>query len=107
MFAWLINPVLRASKLGDRVAILCFSEFGRRVRENASLGTDHGTAGPVFLAGPKVKSGLHAETPSLGELENGDLKMSVDFRNVYASVLQHWLDIPSMLQHEPLSLFDA
>jgi len=76
--------------LDDRVLVLCFSEFGRRVHENASEGTDHGTAGPVFLAGPGVKPGLHGATPSMTDLEAGDLKMSVDFRRVYAAVLKRW-----------------
>jgi uncharacterized protein (DUF1501 family) len=81
--------------LADRVLVLCFSEFGRRVQENASEGTDHGTAGPVFLAGPGVKSGLHGATPSLTDLEAGDLKMSVDFRHVYAALLEGWLAVDS------------
>ena len=66
---------LRESGLDNRVMVMCFSEFGRRVKENGSLGTDHGTAGPVFLAGPKVKSGLLGITPSMTELaDDGDLK---------------------------------
>src|SRR5262249_19224917 len=64
---------LAAAKLADRVAVLCFSEFGRRVQENDSAGTDHGTAGPVFLGGPGVKGGLVGKTPSLTDLEDGDL----------------------------------
>lgn len=86
---------LRAAKLDDRVLVLCFSEFGRRVEENASQGTDHGTAGPMFLAGPRVLAGLAGKTPDLADLEDGDLKMSVDFRQVYATVLQQWLNVPS------------
>jgi uncharacterized protein (DUF1501 family) len=88
---------LRAAKLADRVALLTFSEFGRRVEENRSGdgGTDHGTAGPVFVMGPRVKGGLVGKTPSLLDLEDGDLKMSVDFRRVYASVLEDWLGLPS------------
>ncbi len=86
---------LAAAKLGDRVAVLCFSEFGRRVEENGSSGTDHGTAGPVFLAGPHVRGGVVGTPPSLVDLDSeGDLKMTVDFRRVYASVLQDWLEIP-------------
>src|SRR5262249_17371361 len=73
---------LSAARLADRVIVLAFSEFGRRVRENDSEGTDHGTAGPVFLAGPAVRAGIHGETPSLLDLEDGDLKMAVDFRRV-------------------------
>jgi uncharacterized protein (DUF1501 family) len=86
---------LGASKLADRVAVLCFSEFGRRVDENASDGgTDHGTAGPVFVAGPAVKPGLLGDTPSLSDLDdNGDLKMGMDFRRVYATVLEDWLGL--------------
>lgn len=84
---------LRSANLEDRVLVLCFSEFGRRVAENASLGTDHGTAGPVFLAGPYVRPGLHGETPSLRDLDEGDLKMTVDFRRVFATVLERWLSV--------------
>ena len=63
---------LAATGLADRVAVLCFGEFGRRVEENASIGTDHGTAGPVFLAGASVESGLVGRTPSLtfGQLKH-------------------------------------
>jgi uncharacterized protein (DUF1501 family) len=85
---------LAAAKLAERVAVLCFSEFGRRVAENGSQGTDHGSAGPVLLAGPRVKAGVVGKTPSLLDLQDGDLKMSVDFRRVYASVLQDWLGLP-------------
>jgi uncharacterized protein (DUF1501 family) len=85
---------LKAARLSERVLVLCFSEFGRRVAENGS-GTDHGTAGPVFLAGPQVKVGLIGEAPKLLDLQDGDLKMSVDFRRVYATVLEDWLGLPS------------
>jgi uncharacterized protein (DUF1501 family) len=86
---------LAAAKLADRVLVLCFSEFGRRVQENGSQGTDHGTAGPVLLAGPGVRAGLVGEAPKLLDLQDGDLKMTVDFRRVYAGVLQDWLELPS------------
>ena len=75
----------------DRVAILTFSEFGRRVRENASQGTDHGAAAPVFVVGPVVKAGLVGAHPSLDDLDDGDLKFHTDFRRVYAAVLGDWL----------------
>ncbi len=88
---------LSAAKLADRVLVFCFSEFGRRVQENGSQGTDHGTAGPVFLAGPKVQAGLLGEAPKLLDLKDGDLKMTVDFRRVYASVLRDWLNLPSQI----------
>ncbi len=86
---------LAASGLADRVALLTFSEFGRRVAENGSAGTDHGTAGPVFLAGPGVKAGFVGTYPSLTDLDAGDLKMTVDFRRVYATILDGWLGLPS------------
>ncbi|HSG73053.1 MAG TPA: DUF1501 domain-containing protein [Planctomycetaceae bacterium] len=84
---------LKEAKLDDRVLVLVFSEFGRRVEENDSQGTDHGTAGPMFLAGPAVKAGLHGQTPDLTNLEDGDLKMTTDFRSVYATILSQWLSI--------------
>jgi uncharacterized protein (DUF1501 family) len=86
---------LAAAKLAERVLVLCFSEFGRRVAENGSQGTDHGTAGPVFLAGPGVRAGLVGDAPKLLDLQDDDLKMGVDFRRVYASVLDDWLGLPS------------
>jgi uncharacterized protein (DUF1501 family) len=86
---------LNTSGLADRALVLCFSEFGRRVHENASGGTDHGTAGPVFLVGKHVRAGLVGETPSLLAPEDGDLKMAVDFRRIYAAVLQDWLALPA------------
>jgi uncharacterized protein (DUF1501 family) len=88
---------LAAAKLADRVLVLAFSEFGRTVQENGSAGTDHGTAGPVFLAGAGVKPGLAGTMPSLVELDpkHGDLKMSTDFRQVYATVLEDWLGLPA------------
>ncbi len=82
---------LRGAKLEDRVIVLAFSEFGRRVEENGSAGTDHGCAGPVLLAGANVQGGVVGRHPSLSDLDEGDLKMSVDFRQVYATLLEHWL----------------
>ncbi|HEX5104069.1 MAG TPA: DUF1501 domain-containing protein, partial [Pirellulaceae bacterium] len=79
----------------DRVTTLVFSEFGRRVNENASRGTDHGAAAPVFLVGDRVKSGLIGKHPSFADLEDGDLKFHTDFRAVYAALLQNWLGWPS------------
>ena len=84
---------LKAAKLDDRVLVMTFSEFGRRVEENDSQGTDHGTAGPMLLAGPGVNPGLHGPTPKLADLNGGDLKSSIDFREVYATVLDKWLGL--------------
>lgn len=76
----------------ERVLVLAFSEFGRRVAENASAGTDHGTAAPVFLAGGAVRAGLIGEHPSLADLDQeGDIKFHTDFRQVYAEILDRWL----------------
>jgi uncharacterized protein (DUF1501 family) len=75
----------------DKVLVMTFSEFGRRVGENASGGTDHGTAAPMFLLGNPVKAGLYGRPPSLTDLDRGDLRFSTDFRSVYATVLQKWL----------------
>jgi uncharacterized protein (DUF1501 family) len=75
----------------DRVLTMTFSEFGRRVSQNASAGTDHGTAAPLFAVGGKVKGGLYGQPPSLTDLDNGNLKFNVDFRSVYATVIERWL----------------
>ena len=81
----------------DRVLVMTFSEFGRRVAENGSKGTDHGAAAPMFLAGPKIKSGLAGAEPSLApaDLLDGDIQFNTDFRSVYATVLEDWLKTPS------------
>ena len=86
---------LKTSGLDERVVVLAFSEFGRRVTENASQGTDHGTAGPVFLAGRQIQGGLLGDYPDLSDLDNGDLRVKVDFRQVYATLLDNWLGVPS------------
>ncbi|MBJ7259169.1 MAG: DUF1501 domain-containing protein [Chthoniobacterales bacterium] len=79
----------------DRVLLLTFSEFGRRVAQNGSGGTDHGAAAPLFLFGGALKGGLHGKYPSLTKLERGDLVHHTDFRNVYATILESWLKTPS------------
>jgi len=76
----------------DDTLIFTFSEFGRRVEENASQGTDHGTAGNVFLFGKNLKKkGIINELPNLANLDEGDLKFTVDFRSIYKNILQNWL----------------
>jgi uncharacterized protein (DUF1501 family) len=79
----------------DRVLLLAFTEFGRRLAENASGGTDHGTASPVLLVGPRVRPGVHGPNPNLRELVDGDPRHALDFRRVYATVLDQWLACPS------------
>jgi uncharacterized protein (DUF1501 family) len=86
---------LSKSGEGKRVLVLVFSEFGRRLHENASGGTDHGTAAPVFLLGQEVKAGAHGPYPNLKDLDDGDPKHAIDFRRVYATVLDQWLGCPS------------
>ncbi len=78
-----------------RVTLMTFSEFGRRVAENDSGGTDHGAAASLFVLGGGVKPGIYGRTPSLTDLRGGDLVHSVDFRSVYATVLEKWLRAPS------------
>jgi uncharacterized protein (DUF1501 family) len=75
----------------DQVTVMTFSEFGRRVAENASAGTDHGTALPMLLIGGNIKGGIYGNNPDLSNLDNGDLRMQTDFRAVYASVIRYWL----------------
>ena len=86
---------LAATGHADRVVSVAFSEFGRRLRQNASNGTDHGVAGPCFVFGPAVKPGLHGSYPSLANLDQGDLVHTADFRSVYADLLDNWMKIDS------------
>jgi uncharacterized protein (DUF1501 family) len=102
---------LRRLGVEDRVLLMTFSEFGRRVAENGGRGTDHGTAGPMLLLGSGVKGGVHGDHPSLRDLDRGDLKFGTDFRRVYATVLAKWLGVDARQvlggQHEPLDLIRA
>jgi len=81
----------------DRVLLITFSEFGRRVVENANGGTDHGAAAPMFIVGGAVKPGLFGKYPSLSDLDHDDLKFNTDFRSVYGTVLDKWLRAPSQV----------
>ncbi len=101
---------LKGQGNSGRVLLLTFSEFGRRVAENANLGTDHGAAAPMFIVADKMKAGLFGKYPSLApaDLVNGDMKYNVDFRSVYAGVLEEWLKTRSApilgKQFEPLKV---
>jgi uncharacterized protein (DUF1501 family) len=77
---------MNADPIGRQVVLMTFSEFGRRVAENASGGTDHGSSAPLFVAGPSVKGGYYGEEPSLTDLDDGNLQFTTDFRSVYATV---------------------
>ncbi len=86
---------------GRRVVVLAYSEFGRRVAANASDGTDHGTAAPMFVAGVPVRGGFYGEQPSLTDLDDGNMKSTVDFRAVYGEVLD------KVLGTEPAKVLDT
>ncbi|MBS2009661.1 MAG: DUF1501 domain-containing protein [Cyanobacteria bacterium SZAS TMP-1] len=100
---------LEAHGLDKDVVMMTFSEFGRRVGENGGRGTDHGAAGPMFVIGSGVKSGVIGDQPSLTELDDGDLKYKIDFRSVYATVLDRWLGADSKAvlgdKYDSLDLF--
>lgn len=97
---------LEEQGLTDRVLLSTFSEFGRRVAENGSLGTDHGSASVLFCITPPGKGGVYGQAPSLTDLDDGDPKFTTDFRHVYATLLDQWLELPSHEvlggQYEPL-----
>ncbi|MFL5331136.1 MAG: DUF1501 domain-containing protein [Gemmataceae bacterium] len=100
---------LEARGHGERVLIATFSEFGRRAKENGSRGTDHGSAAPMFLVGGKVAAGVVGEHPSLDKLAMGNLKHAIDFRSVYAAILDGWLGVNAAevlgSKFEPAKLF--
>lgn len=88
-----VKDLKQSGKLDDTL-VMTFSEFGRRVEQNASDGTDHGTANNVLLFGGKLKkAGIFNDAPNLAQLDNGDLKYQIDFRDVYATLLDKWLDV--------------
>lgn len=86
---------LEAQGLDKDVLTMTWSEFGRRVQQNASNGTDHGTAAPLFLVGSDVKGGLYGDVPDLANLDDGNLRHSIDFRSIYATVIERWLQADS------------
>lgn len=91
-----VKDLKQNQKLDDTL-IMTFSEFGRRVKQNASQGTDHGKANNVYFIGGKLdKPGIFNENPNLSNLDNGDLIYSIDFRKIYASILKDWLDVSSI-----------
>lgn len=100
---------LRQLGIADRVVAMTFSEFGRRVASNASNGTDHGTAAPMFVFGPQVLPGIRGANPNLQDLDtNGNLQMQYDFRQVYASILDQWYGVErSTLQSILLKNFET
>ena len=98
VYAESINSFVKDLQTNDTfkdTLILTISEFGRRVKQNAANGTDHGTANNVFIIGKNLrKKGIYNEAPNLSDLDgNGDLKYSIDFRSVYATILQKWMQV--------------
>jgi uncharacterized protein (DUF1501 family) len=92
--------------------VMVFSEFGRRVAENANLGTDHGTAGLAFVVGQKARGGHYGAMPSLVDLDDGNMRYTTDFRRVYATMVRSWMgypDVRAVLKEEfaPLDIFPA
>lgn len=79
---------MRSTNRSNDVVVMVYSEFGRRVRGNASQGTDHGTSGPVFVLGERIKGGFYGDQPSLNNLKNDDLSVTTDFRDIYATLLE-------------------
>lgn len=101
---------LKHNDLLDDTLIMTFSEFGRRVKQNASNGTDHGTANNLFLIGGQLKQpGFYNAAPNLSQLDNGDLIYAIDFRNVYATLLDRWLDADArmVLGRDGLKVLDV
>ena len=91
--------------LWNDVLVMTFSEFGRRVAENSSSGTDHGTAAPQFLFGGRVMGGFHGNQPPLYDLEGGNLKHRLHFRSLYATVSEEWWGLrPDLIMEKPLGL---
>ncbi len=97
---------------GDDVSVMVFSEFGRRVGENANLGTDHGTANVALIAGKPVHGGHFGSMPSLADLDDGNMRYTTDFRRVYATMIQSWMGYPDVQgvlkdQFVPLEVFST
>ena len=84
------TQAMKAAELWDKVLVITYSEFGRRPRENASGGTDHGTAAPHFMLGGRVRGGFYGEQPPLDQLRSENLEHRVDFREMYAAVARDW-----------------
>lgn len=86
---------MKSTNRGQDIVVLAYSEFGRRVKGNASQGTDHGTSAPVFIVGDRIKGGFYGDQPSLTNLIAGDLAVTTDFRDIYATVLEGVLKSPA------------
>lgn len=92
------SQVMRENNLWDDVLIMTYSEFGRRAKQNANNGTDHGTAAPHFMLGGRVKGGMYGEQPSLADLQDNDLKFNVDYRSLYNTIAKNWWSASSDIE---------
>jgi uncharacterized protein (DUF1501 family) len=98
-----LRRTLDGAGLWDRVLVMTYSEFGRRAKENASLGTDHGTAAPHFLIGGKVRGGFYGSQPPLSQARDHDLVFTTDFRSYYNTLSEHWWRVPGLSGFKPVS----
>jgi uncharacterized protein (DUF1501 family) len=102
------RTALAAAGRWDKVMVMTYSEFGRRVAENGSNGTDHGTAAPHFVIGGTVKGGLYGSPPNLADLDAGDLRYAIDYRRLYATAVREWWQVKTGSaasgDHRPLAI---
>ena len=98
-----LRQTLEKAGLWDRVLVMTYSEFGRRAKENASQGTDHGTAAPHFLIGGKARGGLYGTQPPLSQARDHDLVFTMDFRSYYNTVAEHWWRVPGVSGFKPMA----
>ncbi len=91
---------MKSHGLWERVLVMTYAEFGRRVAENGSLGTDHGTAAPHFLLGGRVRGGLYGEQPPLDDLRDGNLAHRLHFRSLYATAAREWWGLEARFMGE-------
>ena len=97
---------MKTNNLWDNLTIMTYSEFGRRVAENNSGGTDHGTAAPQFLFGGKIKGGFYGTRPNLNNLDKNNLKHQIHFREIYASIARDWWGLKAnFIKEKSLNLF--
>jgi uncharacterized protein (DUF1501 family) len=96
------RAVLEPAGLWQQTLVMTYSEFGRRVAENGSGGTDHGTAAPHFVFGGRMNGGIFGSQPSLDDLERGDLRFTTHFKSYYQTVLSRWLESPFKLSGDQL-----
>jgi Uncharacterized protein conserved in bacteria len=94
---------MSAQKMLQNILLVTTSEFGRRVKENGSKGTDHGTAAPIFLYGTSLRGKILGSQPDLSDLDNkGNVKIQYDYRQIYSSIMKDWFELPEITTKEVL-----